>query len=79
MDCVPLDDVKISLDGFRCEGLVQYSINGGNRSGYFCAENFGKIPAQRTPPKDLQQLFHSSRNYQSNSDPNQVLQFLELK
>lgn len=68
MDCAPLDDVKITLGGFRCEGFVQYSINDQNRPGYFCAENFGKIQAHRTPPNDLQQLFHSSRNYQSGSN-----------
>lgn len=79
MDCAPLDEVNITLDGFKCEGLVHYSINGGSRSGYFCAENFGKIQAHRTPPKGLQQLFQSSENYQSNLDHYQVLQFLELK
>lgn len=57
MDCAPLDKVEISLDGFKCEGLVQYSINDGDRSGYFCAENFGKIQAHHTPPKGSQQLF----------------------
>lgn len=72
MDCAPLDEVKISLDGFRCEGLVHYSINGGNRSGYFCAENFGKIQVHHTPPKDLQELFHRVTN---TLDHNQFLRF----
>lgn len=35
------DKVEVKLKDFDCEGVVQYSINPGNQSGYFCAESFG--------------------------------------
>lgn len=38
----PLDEIKISLDGFKCAGAVRYSTNGETHSGYFCADNLGK-------------------------------------
>lgn len=70
MDCAPPDDVEITLDGFDCEGLVQYSINGGSRSGYFCAESFGKIQASKRFTGTISQF---------QPDHNQVLQFVDLK
>lgn len=43
MNLLPFPDkIKISLDGFKCAGAVQYSIDGGNYSGYICADNWGK-------------------------------------
>nr|XP_020473604.1 scavenger receptor cysteine-rich type 1 protein M160-like [Monopterus albus] len=39
------NQIKISLDGFRCEGAVQYSIDGKTPSGYFCSEDWGKKEA----------------------------------
>ncbi|KAI3357098.1 hypothetical protein L3Q82_015566 [Scortum barcoo] len=35
------NDIKISLDGFKCAGAVQYTMN-GQHSGYICANNWGK-------------------------------------
>ncbi|XP_041802231.1 antigen WC1.1 [Chelmon rostratus] len=39
------NEIKISLDGFRCAGAVQYSIVGQNHSGYFCDNNWGQMEA----------------------------------
>lgn len=36
------DNIKMSLDGFRCAGAVQYSTDGEKPSGYICADNWGK-------------------------------------
>ncbi|XP_076597662.1 scavenger receptor cysteine-rich type 1 protein M160 [Chaetodon auriga] len=37
-------EIKISLDGFRCAGAVQYS-DGQSNSGYFCDDNWGQTEA----------------------------------
>ncbi|XP_070825415.1 scavenger receptor cysteine-rich type 1 protein M130 [Chaetodon trifascialis] len=38
------NEIKISLDGFRCAGAVQY-YNGQTHSGYFCDDNWGQAEA----------------------------------
>ncbi|XP_029013231.1 scavenger receptor cysteine-rich type 1 protein M130 isoform X2 [Betta splendens] len=39
------DRIGIALDGFRCAGAVQYSIN--KTLGYFCSEKWGQAEANR--------------------------------
>lgn len=37
-----LDKIKISLEGSRCAGVVQYAIDEKTPPGYFCADSWGK-------------------------------------
>nr|XP_020490943.1 scavenger receptor cysteine-rich type 1 protein M130-like isoform X1 [Labrus bergylta] len=39
------NEIKISLDGYKCAGAVRYSTRPGAALGYFCADNFDQAEA----------------------------------